>query len=146
MASNSDDRPGRDTRGYLLELAWAFLLINAIVGLVGWLVGRYMGEPRLGVTIALGGSLAVTTVLVLVLVVNALIVAWVSRVREGRERAGFDLTQEDEEPPEAEDRPPPAAPSATADEPAGGDPDDEPDGPMPVDLTDERATAVVGRG
>lgn len=146
MASNSDDRPGRDMRGYLLELAWAFLLINAIVGLVGWLVGRYLSEPRLGVTIALGGSLAVTTVLGLVLVINALIVAWVSRVREGRERAGFDLTDEDEEPPEAEGSPPPAAPSARADAAAGGDPDHDDVDVLPMDVTDQRTPAAAGRG
>lgn len=122
MKPNLDDRPGRDLRGYLMEVAWAFVLINVIVGLVGWLAGQYMGEPRLGVTLFLGGSLVVTTVLGCVVVCNAVIVAVVSRIREGRERAGFSIT--DEEPPAPEDNPPPVPIPAHAGS-AGGDAGDQ---------------------
>ncbi len=72
---------GRELRGYLGEMAWAFLLINLIVGLVGWLVGRYLGEPRLGTMIFLGGSLIVTTVLGVIVLLNAGILALVRGIR-----------------------------------------------------------------
>ncbi len=79
--SSSGSGPGRDLRGYLGELALAFVLINLLVGLVGWLVGRYMGEPRLGVLVFAGGSLVVTFILGVIVLVNAGIIALVKSIR-----------------------------------------------------------------
>jgi hypothetical protein len=58
------------TRAYLRELLWAAFMVNLMMALVGLLVGAHLGSIRLGLGLFLGGSLAITAVLALVVLGN----------------------------------------------------------------------------
>ena len=83
------EQPSNSTSEYLKELLWAAFMFNLVIALVGLLVGTQFGGPWLGLRMFLGGSLAITSVLGLLVLGNFGLV-WLLELRRKRKatRAG----------------------------------------------------------
>lgn len=74
------ETPGDDPRtGYVKELLWAGLMVNAALALVGLLVGSHLGSLWLGLGLFLGGGLLITGVLAAVVAVNVVLAGLLER-------------------------------------------------------------------